>query len=117
MYLFVDLPSMCLALVLGLILFFEKQMTMAHGYLHMKFTFAFFLIVIDVLMGRKILKLARETVVGRGLHFKIFHGLAAVCLIAILASVYILKNRISDDSSLAKKEENRMIFPLKNKEV
>lgn len=116
-YLFIDLPAMCLSLVLGVILFIGKQMTMAHGYLHMKFTFAFFLIVIDILVGKQILKMSKGSVSGKGKRFRIYHGTAALCLMGILASVYILKNRMPDDSSLAKKEENRMISPLKNKEA
>ena len=112
-YLMIDLPSMSLSLILGVLLFIAKGVDFSQGWLHMKLTFVAFLIVCDIVTGRSILRLSRENKSCRGVRYKILHGVTALSLIALLVSVYIVKNKVSTDSSLAKKGETDMILPLK----
>lgn len=93
-YLFVDLPSMILAVAFGLILLFLKDMNWKAPWLHMKLTFAFLLIVVDLISGWQILKYSKKPMKGRGTNFKILHGLAGLFLIFILIAIYILKARV-----------------------
>lgn len=91
MYLFVDLPSMCLAVILGILLFILKKVDFHAGWCHMKLTFAFLLIISDLIAGRQAIKLSKQTIGGKGVGYKILHGLTALFLIATLFSIYILK--------------------------
>lgn len=92
MYLYVDLPAMIAAVISGLVLFFWKGIDIKQGWLHMKWTFSFFLIVIDIVLGRTIIGLKGKSVTGRGVKFKIIHGIVALLLIAILFCIYVIKN-------------------------
>lgn len=104
MYLLVDLPSMLMAISLGLTLLFLKDMNWKAPWLHMKLTFAFALIVCDLLTGWKITKGIKEPtlcVAGEGqivaksktssVGYKILHGLAGLFFIGVLVAIYILK--------------------------
>lgn len=85
-YLRVELPAMLFALVTGIAFFFYKGVSFKQGWLHMKLTFAFILVVTDILFGRALIAEKKSA-----LKFKIFHIIAAFSLLAILISVYILK--------------------------
>lgn len=93
MYFFVDLPSMIMVLALGISVIIGKGVDMKAGWLHMKWTFAFLLILCDLITGRQIVKLGRAPIKGKGTLFKIFHGMTALFLIGALASIYIIKQR------------------------
>lgn len=90
LYFLVDLPSMLAVVALGVTLVVLKGVNMKAGWLHMKWTFAFFLIICDILTGRQLVK--KEPFRKKGAAFKIFNGLAALFLIGALASIYILKH-------------------------
>ncbi len=113
MYLLVDVPAMCLSITSGWVLFVLKKMDFSHGWLHMKLTMAFFLICCDVIAGRAILK-KRES--RRGVRYKVLHGVTALMLIGLLTAVYIVKNKVTVESSLAKNEPQGYDSPLENKE-
>lgn len=87
-YFFIDLPSMILAVALGLTLLFLKDMNWKAPYLHLKLTFAFFLIVCDCICGVIIARGKRHS---RAL-YQAFHGMTGLFLIVILFAIYILKN-------------------------
>lgn len=91
MYFLVDLPSMVFAIVLGIILLLVKGVDWKAGWLHMKLLFAFLLIVCDLITGAQAVKLSRKAIVGRGIGYKVLHGMTALFLIAVLISIYILK--------------------------
>lgn len=87
MYLAIDLPSMILTVGLGLILlFFKEDINWKAPWLHMKLTFAFLLIVCDLVTGRLIVK-ERRAIWG----YRCLHALAILLLAAILSAIYILK--------------------------
>lgn len=89
-YLFIDLPSMVLAVVFGLMLLFLKEMNWKAPWLHIKLTFAFFLIICDIICGTLVLQGKKRTRIG----YQIFHGITGVIFIVILISIYILKTRV-----------------------
>lgn len=79
----------------------------------MKLTFVFALVVCDAFTGRAILNGLKGSKQVSKKGPKVLHGCAALSLLALLVSVYIVKNKVSTDSSLAKKEKSDMILPLK----
>lgn len=87
MYLLIDLPSMLIAVILGLCLLFLKDMNWKAPWLHMKLTFAFLLIVCDLITGWKIV----GRVVDKPMGYKILHGLIGLLFIGVLIAIYILK--------------------------
>lgn len=89
MYFFIDLPAMVLAIVSGIALFFIKKVDWSGGWLHMKLTFVVFLIACDVVMAFQI----QRPIVGKGVGYKVLHGLVLLFLILTLASIYILKQK------------------------
>lgn len=91
MYLFVDLPSMCAAIILGVVLLIFKDINLKAGWFHMKMTFTVLLVVCDIIAGTQACELAKRTVKGRGIAYKILHAVTALLLIGILISIYILK--------------------------
>lgn len=86
-YLRVDLPSMVLGVGLGLaLLFLKEDINWKAPWLHMKLTFAFLLIVCDLITGRLIVKESRGIWGYRSLH-----ALALLLLVAILIAIYVVK--------------------------
>jgi|ERR1700722_9169337 len=91
MYLTVDLPAMLLTIGLGVTSVFVKGVDWKAPWLHMKLTFAFLLILCDLLVGRQIILHSKKPIAGSGRSYKIFHGIAGVCFIGILVAIYIMK--------------------------
>ncbi len=87
MYLLIDLPSMLIAVSLGLCLLFLKDTNWKAPWLHMKLTFAFLLIVCDLATGWKI----AGRVVDKPVGYKILHGLIGLLFIGVLIAIYIMK--------------------------
>ena len=87
MYLLIDLPSMVIAVGLGLCLLFLKDTNWKAPWLHVKLTLAFLLIVCDLLTGWKIVRQIADSSVG----YKILHGFIGLLLIGVLIAIYILK--------------------------
>ncbi|MCH9626646.1 MAG: hypothetical protein S4CHLAM2_02720 [Chlamydiales bacterium] len=86
-YFFIDLPSMVLAVAFGLCLLFLKDTNWKAPWLHLKLTFAFFLIICDSICGCWIAQGKRRS----RLVYQVFHGLTGIFLIAVLVAIYILK--------------------------
>jgi len=93
MYFFVDLPSMCIALGLGLGVLILKDVNMKAAWFHMKMTCVALLIVCDVLTCRNVIQLSKNPIQGRGVKYKILHGFTALIMIGALVSIYILKQK------------------------
>jgi protoporphyrinogen IX oxidase len=91
MYFAVDLPSMILTVLLGVVSLVVKGVNMKAPWLHMKLTFVFLLILCDAFIGRKIVFHSHEPIKGGATRFKIFHTLAGALFIAILIAIYIIK--------------------------
>lgn len=93
MYCLIDFPSMVLAVGFGLTLLFLKDMNWKAPWLHMKLTFAFLLIVTDLVCGFSIYKHSKTAIAGRGIKYQILHGVAGLFFIGVLVAIYILKAR------------------------
>jgi protoporphyrinogen IX oxidase len=91
MYFAVDLPAMILTLCLGLSSLMIKGGDWKAPWLHMKLTFVFLLILCDLYVGKKIVLHSKAPIQGRGVRYKIFHGLAGLFFIGILIAIYIMK--------------------------
>lgn len=87
MYFRVDLPSMILAVGSGLVLLFLNGVDWKLGWIHMKLTFAFLLIICDLICGWQILSLNRRP----KWVYQMLHAMTALFLIMVLISIYILK--------------------------
>ncbi len=91
-YLFVDFPSMVLAIFLGIAVLVLKEVDLKAGWFHMKMTFTLLLVACDIYTGRHIFLLAKSAV-KNSFKYKILHAVTVLCLIAILISIYIFKAR------------------------
>jgi uncharacterized membrane protein len=88
MYLFIDFPSMIIAVTLGITsLLINEETNWKAPWLHMKLTFAFFIIVCDLFTGAAIIR--RK--IGTGNYYKILHGVTGLFFIGVLIAIYILK--------------------------
>ncbi len=82
---------MIIAVVCGILLFFFNGVNWKAPWLHMKLTFAFLLIVCDIICGFLVVKSTRVPLIGKGTGYKIFHGIIGLLLILVLFSIYVLK--------------------------
>ncbi len=88
-YFFIDLPSMILAVLFGLLLLFLKDTNWKAPWLHLKLTFAFLLIICDIICGSIIVRGKRLSKV----FYQILHGITGIFLIVVLVAIYILKQK------------------------
>ncbi|MCB1135413.1 MAG: CopD family protein [Chlamydiia bacterium] len=93
MYYFIGMPTMCLAVFFGLILLSGVDLSYKPGWFHMKLTFILVMIVLDTMCGRMVSKLSEAADRSRGIKYKIFHGVTGLTLIAILVSLYVVRDR------------------------
>ncbi len=91
-YTFIDFPSMLLAVSFGVALLFIKEIDWKAPWLHIKLTFAFCLILSDLICGYLILRKGQNFRQRRGVGYQIFHGLTGIFLIIVLVAIYIVKN-------------------------
>lgn len=87
MYLFVDLPSMVITVLLGIILLSQKMTLFKMPYFHLKLTLAALLIGADLYLGKSILSKKEQNPIK----FKILHGVCGLLLIGILFAIYVFK--------------------------
>lgn len=91
MYQFVGLPSMIFALLLGAVLIHRVNQEDGLGWFMIKISCAIGLVVCDVACGHYINALNLKSEHGKGVRYKILHGVTGLLLIGILTSVYILR--------------------------
>lgn len=96
MYLFVDLPSLILTVVSGLILFTLTTFGPSLGWFHMKITFVLLLIVADIFLGKEIIKLQTKPITGKEVRYKILHYIIVLFLIGTLCSIYAVRNKTQE---------------------
>ena len=91
LYFKIELPAMILAILLGVLLIFLKDVSWKAPWLHLKLTFAAALILCDVFLGCIVSRLDSRNykIAGIGKHF--LHYAATACLIMVLVAIYILK--------------------------
>lgn len=91
MYYFIGLPSMILAVSLGVVLLARIDPDKIPAWVVLMTLFSAPLIACDLITGFYITELNQKPETGRGIKYKILHGMTGLCLIAILASIYLLK--------------------------
>lgn len=106
MYLFADLPSMILAIVLGLVLLYYVQFGQSLGWFHMKMTFALLLIICDIVCGKMIFTINKQGFATSCVKYKILHSLTALMLIGTLISIYVVRNKEAEIRSRIITEQN-----------
>lgn len=88
----VELPSMCLAVLFGLILLFTKEdINFKAPWLHIKLTFAFLLIVCDIICGFCVSRLQKPGACAGRIGHLFLHYLTVFFLIIVLLAIYFLK--------------------------
>ena len=91
-YLSVELPSMILAIVFGVILLVVKpDVSFKAPWLHMKLTFAALLIICDIVNGCTVARLQRSGAMAGRMGHLFLHYISFLCLIGVLAAIYLLK--------------------------
>lgn len=90
MYQFVGLPTMALTVIFGAILFSQINLEEGMAWLVCKIIFAVGIIVCDVICGQFISELNIKPCTGRGIQYKILHGVVGLLLIGVIVSIYIL---------------------------
>jgi uncharacterized membrane protein len=93
MYNFVQFPCMILAVLLGLILWSQLDLSHKPGWFHMKLTFALGLVVCDLVCGYFVRKLNEEPDHSRGVPYKILHGMTGLLLIGILFAGIVVRDK------------------------
>lgn len=91
LYLAVELPSMIIAILTGIILLYCKPVTIfRQGWLHMKLTFVVLLVGVDLVTGSMIRKTP-----AKAWPFRALHAAAALFFVAVLVAIYILKAKVA----------------------
>lgn len=92
MYQLVELPTMVLAILFGFILMTRMDQAGDLTWFYLKLAFVAGLVLCDVVCGRFVNELNERPDTGRGVKYKILHGVTGLMLIGVLASIYIVKN-------------------------
>ncbi len=93
MYLFVGVPTMIIAVTLGMVLLTNVTLKNSGGWFHMKLVFILAIIACDLVIGSRIKALNAGPETGKGVKYKILHGVLALMLIGTLVSVYIVRDK------------------------
>ncbi len=91
MYLFVEVPSMILAIGTGVLLMLNKMEVLKMPYFHLKLTLVGLLVILDFVLGKSILDLKHNVVKEGVVKYKILHGLCGLVLIGVLYAIYVMK--------------------------
>ncbi len=95
-YLSVELPSMCLAILFGVVLLFTKtDINFKAPWLHIKLTFAFLLIVCDIICGALVGHLQQRAACAGKIGHLFLHYLSLLFLVAVLLAIYYLKPQMT----------------------
>lgn len=96
MYFFVQLPTMVLAVVMGLILWSQLDLSYHPGWFHMKLTFAAGLVACDLVCMRFVKQLAEGPDQSNGKQYKMLHGMTGLLLILVLVSGVIVRDKTGE---------------------
>ena len=92
-YHYVEFPAMCLVVITGLILLTQLELAPKGGWFHMKLTFAFLLIICDMVIGSGVRKMSKGLAKGSGRAYRALHIAVTLCLVGILVSVYVVRDK------------------------
>jgi len=102
---FIGVPSMILAITCGVVLLGGLDLSHKPGWFHMKLTFLLGLIIADVCVMRQVSQLTESVQEGRGVRYKVLHGVVGLMLIGVLCSVYIVRDRKGEMLAELEKEQ------------
>jgi uncharacterized membrane protein len=93
MRLLVGLPSMFLAWIFGAILITDLDFTSGYSFLwlHVKMSVVLILMVCENAIGKDINNLTQRPIKGRGVRFKVQHGVVGLSLIMVLVCLYLVR--------------------------
>ncbi len=87
-YYVAQLPSMVIAVTLGMILISSLDQSGSMGWFHMKISLAMMMIMCDVVCSRFVTKLQAEGS-NKGVH--VLHGVSGLLLVGIAVSLYVVR--------------------------
>lgn len=93
MYNFIGLPTMTLSILFGMILITALDHTQKLAWFYWKLVFVAGLIVCDITCGKWVTILNFETETGRGLKYKILHGVTGLMFIGVIVSIYVIRHK------------------------
>lgn len=93
MYNFISLPTMILAVVLGMFLMTQLDLKEYYGWFYWKLAFVGGLIACDTVCGRWVAALSEHSLTGKGVKYKILHGVTGLLLIGVIFSIYVLRHK------------------------
>ena len=93
MYRLVQFPTMIVAIVLGVVLLTQLDLSYKPGWLHMKLTFAAGLIICDWMCGRNVARLNVEPDLSKGVRYKMLHGITGLMLIGVLVAGIAIRDK------------------------
>lgn len=91
MYNFISLPTMVIAILLGGVLILNIDQDQGLFWFFSKMFFALGLVVCDVICGHYVGELNLKADTGRGVPYKILHGVSGLFLIGVIVSIYLLR--------------------------
>ena len=109
MYLLVQLPSMIVVIVLGLVLIAKLNLDYKPGWFHMKLTFVTGLVLCDIACYRCIVGLQAATDHGRGVKYKILHGVTGLVLMGIIVSIAVVRDKPGEVLATAEQYDGKTI--------
>lgn len=92
MYNYVGIPTMIISITLGFLLIIQVDQKLGLFWFFHKLAFVLGLVICDVVTGHYIAKLNVNADKGKGISYKVLHGLTGLLLIGVLGSVYLLRN-------------------------
>lgn len=92
MHNFISVPTMMTTILFGGVLIFQADFTSGIGWFVSKMVFAAGLVVCNFVCGFFVEELSETPYQGRGVKFKILHGVTGLLLIGALTSIYLVKS-------------------------
>lgn len=96
MYNFVEMPTMVLSILLGVVLLTRLDQNQNLLWFYLKLTFVAGLVGCDLTCGHFVRELNQRPDTGRGVKYKILHGITGLMLIGALVSIYVLHDKKSE---------------------
>lgn len=93
MYNFIGLPTMTLSILFGMILISGLDHTRNLTWFYWKLAFVAGLIGCDIICGKWITFLNYEHETGRGVKYKILHGVVGLLFIGVIFSIYVIQHK------------------------
>lgn len=93
MYNFIGLPTMVLSILFGLVLISGLDHVRSLTWFYWKLAFVAGLIACDFICGKWVTSLNYECDMGKGVKYKILHGVAGLMFFGIIFSIYVIQHK------------------------